>query len=98
LRHLGISEADLPDADRALCELRSDCCACHCRKRRFQSFCNACIGVLKSPAYVWQDAVVVDVYSKDAEWGAFLKVEIQKIEEYKREATLRDSKTPGGAA
>jgi hypothetical protein len=42
LRRLGITEADIPDADRALCELRSDCCACHCRKQKLQSFCRVC--------------------------------------------------------
>lgn len=51
LRYLlsqGIAEADLDDADRALCELRGDCCACKRRKLRNQSFCLPCFKSLPS--------------------------------------------------
>jgi len=42
LRKLGIVEADMPDAEWALSELRGDCCPCGNRKRQYDSFCRFC--------------------------------------------------------
>jgi hypothetical protein len=48
LRSQGIAEADLDDADRALVELRGDCCACKRRKSRNHSLCPGCFRMLPS--------------------------------------------------